>query len=359
MHSLQIIISFVIWCLQIGVFVNEESRIVGNNGWTFAVVRVLPLFLLLSLPHSLLSRPSNRRLVGRLTCSALFPPPAVFSFHPSLDLSHRHPSLAQDPEIRRTSRHARRRSCLYNLLALCFCFAGRLQLIWSLRWRLFPEQSHCRPWCLRDVSPPLPFSTPSSNVAVRRQGFRNKHGTDWMANTNNLCSLFWIGSTAISVYTLRHYRFHGELPGYDKRPIANDNIDPDKAAFSMAPHDDDAYAPVQMDDNPEHHTDISYGGSASGTFSDNPYQPSGRYGSPDDDDPNRYGSLPSRHSPMFNPETEYGREATPAMTSARQPSPYGGGASSSPYAPPPATDDVVDDGGPVHFPPADYSRTLR
>lgn len=37
-HSLQILFGFVSWCLEIAVFRAENSRIVGNNGWTFGVV---------------------------------------------------------------------------------------------------------------------------------------------------------------------------------------------------------------------------------------------------------------------------------------------------------------------------------
>ncbi|KJK93439.1 hypothetical protein H633G_02640 [Metarhizium anisopliae BRIP 53284] len=41
------------------------------------------------------------------------------------------------------------------------------------------------------------------------------------------------------------------LPGYDNRKLrgGDSNIDPDKAAFSMAPHDEEAYERVNMDDH--------------------------------------------------------------------------------------------------------------
>lgn len=41
-HIAQIIFAFVLWCLEIAVFRNDGARIVGNNGWTFAVVRIVP-----------------------------------------------------------------------------------------------------------------------------------------------------------------------------------------------------------------------------------------------------------------------------------------------------------------------------
>lgn len=41
-HSLQILFAFVLWCLEIAVFRAEGSKIVGNNGWTFAAVWASP-----------------------------------------------------------------------------------------------------------------------------------------------------------------------------------------------------------------------------------------------------------------------------------------------------------------------------
>lgn len=37
LHIAQILLSFVVWCLEIGVF--ARSKVTGDNGWTFAVVR--------------------------------------------------------------------------------------------------------------------------------------------------------------------------------------------------------------------------------------------------------------------------------------------------------------------------------
>jgi hypothetical protein len=37
-HAAQIVLAFVIWCLEITVFVNGQARINGQNGWTFGVV---------------------------------------------------------------------------------------------------------------------------------------------------------------------------------------------------------------------------------------------------------------------------------------------------------------------------------
>lgn len=41
-HIAQIVCGFVLWCLEIAVFRNAEAKIVGKNGWTFAVVRNTP-----------------------------------------------------------------------------------------------------------------------------------------------------------------------------------------------------------------------------------------------------------------------------------------------------------------------------
>jgi hypothetical protein len=38
LHGLQILISFVVWCLEIAVFMGKGSHITGDNGWTFGVV---------------------------------------------------------------------------------------------------------------------------------------------------------------------------------------------------------------------------------------------------------------------------------------------------------------------------------
>lgn len=38
LHVAQLVISFVIWCLEIAVFRGEDAQIVGLNGWTFGVV---------------------------------------------------------------------------------------------------------------------------------------------------------------------------------------------------------------------------------------------------------------------------------------------------------------------------------
>ncbi|KAI0198996.1 hypothetical protein F4808DRAFT_224329 [Astrocystis sublimbata] len=160
----------------------------------------------------------------------------------------------------------------------------------------------------------------------------------------------WILSTLVSAYTLRYYQQNGDLPGYEK--IGNSqNIDPDKAAFSMAPHDEEAYAPINMDD---HHDD------AHDEYNSRPY------------DADSYGSRP-----VYEAESSY----TPHHTSSPAPheNPFDNsyrthssaspnpGPFADPYAAPsggpkiyaPAAADDYDDGRPVQFPSANYDRTLH
>jgi len=54
----------------------------------------------------------------------------------------------------------------------------------------------------------------------------------------------------MSVYGLLYYRREGYLPGGSRSPTNAHMIDPDKDAFSTAPHDDD-YAPVNNNDDTE------------------------------------------------------------------------------------------------------------
>lgn len=113
----------------------------------------------------------------------------------------------------------------------------------------------------------------------------------------------------------------------------------------MAPHDEEAYAPINMDDHeptgPRTDYDShdpygapsSYGGSAVGRYN------------PEEDDPGRYGSRPARPTDPFT-DTEY---------HSTTPQPPAGG---SVYVPPTAHNDYDDD-RPAQFPAANYDRTVR
>ncbi|KAI1391082.1 uncharacterized protein F4822DRAFT_426935 [Hypoxylon trugodes] len=160
-------------------------------------------------------------------------------------------------------------------------------------------------------------------------------------------TLAWAATTAVSVYTLRYYQRTDTLPGYENLG-GNENIDPDKAAFSMAPHDEEAYAPVQMDDHhDDHHVNEgpydpdSYGGSRFGD--DTAYRPHST-------------SPPPHENPFDNAYRTHSH--SPALTADPYGDPYAS-QSSRPhiYAPPAAED--YDDDRPVQFPSANYDRTLH
>ncbi|KAI1329101.1 hypothetical protein F5Y16DRAFT_367437 [Xylariaceae sp. FL0255] len=171
----------------------------------------------------------------------------------------------------------------------------------------------------------------------------------------------WILTTAISVYTLRYYQSNGELPGYDKL-VTRQNIDPDKAAFSSALHDEEAYAPVNMDDHhDDHHDPFSndhrdespYGGGGSGAGggmyeTESSYRP--QHTTSPGPNENPFGNNYRTHgSPSHDPfgDNAYGEQHNINT----------GGAGPHIYAPPAAED--YDENQPVHFPSADYDRTLH
>lgn len=62
--------------------------------------------------------------------------------------------------------------------------------------------------------------------------------------------LFWILTSFMSLYGVVYYKREGYLPGFSRAPTNAQTIDPDKEAFSTAPHVDE-YAPVHNTDDPE------------------------------------------------------------------------------------------------------------
>ncbi|EHA51531.1 hypothetical protein MCOR27_004223 [Pyricularia oryzae] len=201
--------------------------------------------------------------------------------------------------------------------------------------------------------------------------------------------LFFAGSTFFSIYSLKYYQFHGKLPGYDRigGGGTSQNIDPDKAAFSMAPHGDDAYAPIHGDDHDQHHpldpgrddietgpgaySSTSYGGAASQqqSYSSGHGRTGSAYGgrtaSPYNDD--SYGRQPQPVAGQANPFEQGRRENSPFGDHAGYTPPVGGpspgpGAlgpsGQSMYAPPAAAHDPYDD-RPAQFPAAPYDRTMH
>lgn len=161
--------------------------------------------------------------------------------------------------------------------------------------------------------------------------------------------LGWILSTLVSAYTLRYYQQNGDLPGYEK--IGNSqNIDPDKAAFSMAPHDEEAYAPVNMDD---HHDDMNDDLHSrpydADSFSSHPiyeaetsYQP-------------HHTASPAPHENPF--DNSYRTHSSASPNPGPFADPYSAPSGGPKIYAPSATSEYDD--GPVRFPSANYDRTLH
>jgi hypothetical protein len=124
-------------------------------------------------------------------------------------------------------------------------------------------------------------------------------------NPNTAYRLFWCLTTLMSVYGYIYYRREGYLPGASRAPHNANMIDPDKEAFSTAPHDDE-YAPVHNVDEHElpDHEGSGYGAGPSsvGSRYDAPSYTSGNYVQPQvQDEPTGYtgytGSAPVNTGP--------------------------------------------------------------
>lgn len=274
-HVGQILLAFSLWCMEIAVFRNPTARIVGSNGWTFAV-----FFLTL---------PAWVYLIG----APRFP---------------RTRAIAK-PQV---------------MLALDVLFT----VIWLSAW-----------------------------------------ATQASYNTSNLCGeacgvskaivafgvfvfLFFCITTFLSIWTLKYYQWNNRLPGYDNGPKSgDDNIDPDKAAFSLAPHDEETYAPVNMNDHDQdsdrHDVDTSYGG------------PRSDYSDP-------YGGAASTVGGPAGGSTVSGYQDNPFRQ--QTPNPFDDtysqsgrlSAAGQRYNAPSAADDYDDDRtAPVTFPQANYDHLHR
>ncbi|KAH6845576.1 hypothetical protein B0I37DRAFT_188668 [Chaetomium sp. MPI-CAGE-AT-0009] len=144
--------------------------------------------------------------------------------------------------------------------------------------------------------------------------------------------LFFCVTTFFSIWTLKYYQWNNRLPGYDRAQLNSQNIDPDKAAFSLAPHDEESYAPVNAADHDDHdhdhddrHDGSSYGGTGLGGRSDysDPYGGAGTASHVGASTVSSYHDNPFRQqeaNPFDGHDTEYhsgsvsaaGRYATPA-----------------------------------------------
>ncbi|KAI0408094.1 hypothetical protein F4802DRAFT_550484 [Xylaria palmicola] len=164
-------------------------------------------------------------------------------------------------------------------------------------------------------------------------------------------TLGWILSTLISAYTLRYYQQNGDLPGYEKIG-SSQNIDPDKAAFSMAPHDEEAYAPINMDD---HHDDAHDDDHRSRPYDADSYGSRPIYEAETSYQPHHTSSpAPPHEDPFDNSYRSHSTSPHPSPFADPYTAPVGG---PKIYAPPAADD--YDDGRPVQFPSGNYDRTLH
>ncbi|KAL2151941.1 hypothetical protein VTH82DRAFT_5125 [Thermothelomyces myriococcoides] len=163
--------------------------------------------------------------------------------------------------------------------------------------------------------------------------------------------LFFCVTIFLSIWTLKYYQWNHRLPGYDRAQLSSQNIDPDKAAFSLAPHDEEAYAPVNMDDQ-DHDDNVDgshYGGASSvvGGRSDysDPYGPGTTSHVGATSTVSSYHDNPFRQqeaSPFDGQDTEY----------------HGSISAASRYGATPAAS-AADGFEDARFPQADYDRISR
>jgi hypothetical protein len=178
-------------------------------------------------------------------------------------------------------------------------------------------------------------------------------------------------TTFFSIWTLKYYQFNNRLPGYDRTQLNNQNIDPDKAAFSLAPHDEESYAPVNAADHDhDDHNDGSLygaGGAGGGARSDysDPYSGAGGAGVGARSDYSDPYSGAGTTSQVGMGSTVSSYHDNPFRQQEANPNPfdndteYNSGSVSAAggrYAQPPATDTFADD---ARFPHADYDRIER
>ncbi|OAA68725.1 chaperone-binding protein [Niveomyces insectorum RCEF 264] len=181
-------------------------------------------------------------------------------------------------------------------------------------------------------------------------------------------TLLFCATTFYSVYSLKYYQFNGSLPGYDRlgstQKLSQNNIDPDMAAFSTAPHDDEPYAHINdMDDYEQHdghdyRSDVSgsgvggYGGSGSG------YAHAGSHVNSSYFDTGAGGSVAGSSTAYggANPfDDGHASSSIGGLRPAASHSSLGTSTAPSGYAPP-TVHDAFDEDQPVRFPEADYDR---
>ena len=173
-------------------------------------------------------------------------------------------------------------------------------------------------------------------------------------------TLFFGVTSFFSIYCAKYYQFNGHLPGYETTTKAQ-NIDPDMAAFSTAPHDEEPYARINnMDPDYEHNdhsdhldyrSDTGYGGASALSTS---YLGAGGGsvvgGSNVDSSYMGAGSTSYGGGSTVNPFDDDHHGLRPAASDISL-----GTSAHSGYAPP-TVHDAYDDDRPVRFPDANYER---
>lgn len=178
-------------------------------------------------------------------------------------------------------------------------------------------------------------------------------------------TVFWGFSTFISFLTLQYYNTNGVLPGYDDlhrgRTHTMNNIDPDKAAFSTAPVDEEAYAPLGGHADPTEHEfnaspyggssphhdpdsfgaqDTSYGGAGAASTMGSRYDEPAYGGAPAHSGSPAYGGSGHNTPPYDMPSAPYESHGSV------------GPAGAALYSPPPAQESAYD--APPQFPAGNY-----
>lgn len=145
-------------------------------------------------------------------------------------------------------------------------------------------------------------------------------------------------TTFLSLYAVFYYKREGYLPGASRVPSNAQAIDPDKDAFSTAPHDDE-YAPVHNIDDHDHELDHNN--------LNGPLSPGG-YGSSSYDHPSYGGSASGSAAPAYGAYAPPPPEDT-GYHSGGEPQGYTGYMGATGRQSP-----VIGDNGRVHFPQARY-----
>lgn len=167
--------------------------------------------------------------------------------------------------------------------------------------------------------------------------------------TRNSHSLLFAATTFLSAFTSHYYSWHNQLPGYGTIQARQTNPDPDKAAFSTAPHGEDAYARLDphADDDDDH--DPRYQGLTVTAPSPDPYAA-----------PSPYVLPPVRHQTPLEPyggaSQVSGYGENPFATSETAYLGGGAGSASGRYKAP-TVHDPFDAAEPAQFPEANYDRT--